>query len=63
MNPESMPSLITLNEFCAIMGKKKTYPIESIGGFVVWIQKKGCPKKWPLNMWEKELKEYTDRKV
>ena len=63
MTLENSPSLINLNEFCVTIAKRREHPTSSIGGFAYWIKKKGCPKKWPFTVWQKEFQEYLDRKV
>jgi hypothetical protein len=63
MNHEqSVPSLITLNEFCVTIGLKKTYPSESLGGFAYYCKKHGVPIKWPYNMWFDLFQKYLNEK-
>jgi len=56
-------SLITLKEFVRAMTARRVYKVESLHSFIYWIRKDGCPKKWPLRMWEGKLIEFLTRKV
>jgi hypothetical protein len=63
MENETMPSLISLEEFILAMGKQKTYPIETLNSYCYWIAKQGHPKRWPYIMWLKRFEEFNKREV
>jgi len=62
MNNETL-SFITLKEFIRTMTARRVYKVESLHSFIYWIRKDGCPRKWPLKMWEMKFNEFLTRKV
>lgn len=59
----SMPSLVTLNEFVLTLSKQRIHHFESLGSFVYWIKKDGCPNRWPFDMWKQKFDEFLSKKT
>ena len=60
---QPMPSLITLNEFVLTLSKQRMHHFESLGSFVYWIKKDGCPNRWPFDMWKQKFDEFLSKKT
>jgi hypothetical protein len=58
-----MEGLVTLREFILTLSKQRKNRHESLGAFVYWIEKDGCPRKWPFVKWEQKFEEFLHRKV
>lgn len=58
-----LPPLITLGEFILSLSKQRGNYFESLGAFNYWIQKQGCPKKWPYSFWKEKFDEFLTRKA
>jgi hypothetical protein len=60
---DPIPTLVTLGEFILSVSKQHTNCHESLGGFVYWIKKEGCPKRWPVQMWKDKFDQFLSRKT
>ena len=58
-----LPTLVSLNEFIKTVSKSHMYPVNSLGGYVFWVKKNGCPKKWSYEKWEEKLEEFLKRNI
>lgn len=55
------PVLISFNEFIGTV--RNDYLVETLGGFINWMQKRGIRYKLPYNRWKEQLDSYVNRKV
>ena len=55
------PVLISFNEFVGSI--RNDYLIETLGGFINWMQKRGIQYKLPHEKWKEQLDTYVNRKV
>lgn len=62
MNNETI-NMISLEEFIRTMLANRKHNIESLNSFMFWIEKKGCPNRWPFEFWEKEFEKFLNRKI
>ena len=58
---EEAPSLASMDEFLSTI--KKNYRIESLGGFIHWIQRVGRTPRMSIKQWNDKFNEFMTRKV
>jgi hypothetical protein len=60
--PSTAPTMIKLSEFINSSSLRKTYKVETLGGFLFWVKDK-APAKLPLENWKKLLDQFANRIV